>query len=363
MGISGSFMKLMACERFERIFVNNTLRQGSTLLKENASHRDQFVEFVKSESWKGDIADLESISRLYQAPCSIWGKYGYKEKCPKDGSVSSQDSPPDGANDYLLSSKSDPENAFSDRLTVFTDNSDANVLLVAVLYPIFASRNFHRTHNDSVTDFSFSSRSSEYNNNNNNPPKVRQNRLQYTLLALAANIEAADLKSFLTDDDTDFIDEYYHAIVNLPVRMMLCQVHKEQNTSPVSFANFVLHDIDKVTMGLRLCEQEVIGQDLHVLYGNMCSPGGARQLERAVFAGKTYKQRVELPNGHCKLLAICPVHSSAARSAPFCTVSLESEPFPETRGAECWEADQQPSEVFFQQIEDVVMLLPLLIKA
>lgn len=366
MGISASFLKLIVREHFEAVFIDDALRQGCTLLRECASHRNAFVEFVKSESWKEDISDLEFTPKLlYPTACSVWGKYGYKEQCPKESSISSHDSlPPICGTDPLLSSKSDPESFPSDRLTIFTDPSDGKVLLLLVLYPLFTARNLLRSHNDSVTDFSFSSRSS-HSEYNHTQPRGRQNRLQHTLLTLAASLDASDLHSYFTNEPNSFIDDYFHAVVHMPVRMMVCNVHQEQRVSPVSFANYVLNDLDKATMGLRLCEHDVVGQDLHVLYGNIISPGGARQLERAVFAGKTYKQRVELPNGHCKLLTICPVHhhSTTQLSAPFSAVSLESEPFPESRGTACWDAEQQPAEIFFQQIEDAMLLLPLLIRA
>jgi hypothetical protein len=158
------------------------------------------------------------------------------------------------------------------------------------------------------------------------------------------------------------MDDYYHAVVNMPIRMMLCHVHQKKRASPISFANHSLSDLDKATMGLRLCEQDVLGQDMHVLHGNMISPGCAQQLERALFAGKTFKRHIELPNGHCKLLTICPLHAAntSQRSAPFCAVSLESEPF----HVECGDAHaglQPPAEIFFQQIEDAMLLLPLLL--
>jgi hypothetical protein len=252
-------------------------------------------------------------------------------------------------------------------LTLFTDPEDARALLFVLLYPIFESHNSIPQTDDNVGGVvEFSSTITENLQHTSLHAKEHQHgsRLQAILLALAAGCDESDLLDYLANPSSSFVEDFTRAVEKLPVKLMVGQVNQEQSELPVVYSNFQLNTSTKEAMGLPLLEADILGHDLHVLYGNMCSPGAAQLLERAVFAGKVFKKSLGLQNCRCKLLAFCPINGTrqSTAGAPVFSVSLESAPFVDPQYLSAAAREQQCEETPFQQIEDMMALLPLLIR-
>jgi hypothetical protein len=307
MGITASFLKLPSQQRFEAIFIDDALRQGCSQLTQSASLRSSFVAFVKSGLWESSLHETEMNKTI--PGHTIWSKYGYKKHCQAGDVVPAKNTSErtQVSCDVSLYAISETTERSMDMepLTLFTDPVDARALIVVLLYPIFKSAN---------TSTDLSGFSTSFNGNHHHASSCSQqqgNRLQEILLSLAAGCDEADLLDYLADPATSVTEDYLRALEKLPVKLMVGRVEQERNELPVLYSNFQLNTSTKEAMGLPLLEQDVVGQDLHILYGNMCSPGGAQLLERAVFAGKTFKKSLALPNRRCKLLAFCPINGTS----------------------------------------------------
>jgi hypothetical protein len=234
--------------------------------------------------------------------------------------------------------------------SLFQDKADLRAILIVALLPMFLKSLTDGNQEEEDTVPQYDGRSS----NERACPVSRQiERLERILLRAAATFDASDLEDYLAHPTTCCITDLAAAFRRLPVRLMIAQVNEVMCENPVVFTNICeLRDEDGRQFNLDSCFLTVLGQDLHVLYGNTCSPGGAQQIKRAVMKGKTFKKVYNLPQAECKLLSMLPIKDQDGQAA--LTVSLETEAFSVQNG----EVD---SEEPFLQIEDLMALLPVLI--
>lgn len=193
-------------------------------------------------------------------------------------------------------------------------------------------------------------------------PQQKSSRLQEMMLRVSASNDAAHLDEYLADHSACYHEDLWEAFKHLPLHIMIAKVVTEagrEPASPIIYTNAVLSFSDKRAIG----RGRIHGSDLHVVYGNMCSPGGARLLERAIFSGKTFKKKFNLPSDNCKLLAVLPILT--AQGDPRYAVSVESDWFADpTISASAFQAAREDgAEEHLQMIEDLLVVLPVLIRA
>jgi hypothetical protein len=224
-------------------------------------------------------------------------------------------------------------------------------LLVCALYPIFlSSPRFARLNNPrSDSAQKLVSPDTSYDAN----AQHKSQRLQETLLHAAAAFDQAELSDYLAAQNSNFLLELKSAFQDLPVKIMVAEVNRAKKESCIVYTNVKPQDKNRTL--LTEAEEGLLGQDLHVLFGNICSPGGAEAIQRAVFNGRLHKQTFLLANGSVKLLALCPIFGADGKVRY--TVSVESAAIAEAA------IDTQQCMDVFEGIEDMLALLPLLVRA
>jgi hypothetical protein len=247
------------------------------------------------------------------------------------------------------------ELSIMEQSTIFASLSDKMSVSVMILLPMF----LYEANMELTVSTTASGKQEEGKIESSKSGKRR--RVRDILQGIVAACKEADLLAYLAAPKGDVISDFLSAIARLPVKITVARIDHQRHASPVQYLNFRPDGTDRAMMGLDDIEQDVEGQDLHVLYGNMSAPGTAKQLERALFAGKTFKKNCVLPNDHCKLLAICPV-SRHRGDPPVFAVSLESQPFRDPDLFFPTKRHLYFIERNFQQVEELLALMPLLVR-
>jgi hypothetical protein len=223
---------------------------------------------------------------------------------------------------------------------MFLVDKELRAVLISALYPIFLSSiGYARTANSAPSETAPGQMSPEVQH------KFHK-RLHEVLHHAAAIFDQAELCDYFAAPGSNFVSELKVAFGGMGIKMMLAEVNKDEKESCIIYTN--VRPEDKNRTLLAESETGLLGQDLHVLFGNICSPGGAEAIQRAVFNGKLHKQAILLADGSVKLLAICSIAGMDGKAKY--AVSLESEAFAE---------GERP----FEDIEDMLALLPLLVRA
>jgi hypothetical protein len=369
MGVSGSFLKYAHEKCAEHVFVDESLRKACRDMKQSSSTQAAFVRYIKAGSWQDSFEWREEKSGAGR----IWEQYAYRPCFSRDsefeslnsastsssrsGVTDSSSGSEKAAHAHSIALTPSKEPSIKEQSTVFATLCDKMSLLVMVLLPMFLS--------EGSIELTVSSASSDKHDEgkgkaSSNKSGKRQ-RIRDVLMSIVATCGEAELLSYLAAPKGNPIADFLSAVARLPVRLMVAKIDHKEHTTPVRYLNFQPEEMERLVMGLEESQQEVTGQDLHVLYGNMCAPGTAHQLERAVFSGKTFKKNVVLPNDYCKLLAVCPIASRNGEQ-PLYAVSLESQPF---RDPDLFSPSKRHMyfiERHFQQVEELLALMPLLIR-
>lgn len=224
------------------------------------------------------------------------------------------------------------------------EKEDLLPILIAALLPIFLGE---LAGAKTVDIWTASSEVEKFDCIDKPPAKAKApGRLGKWLLEVSGMFSADQLDDYLADENRSFICDYKNALSDLPVRITLCTIDPAQQRSPIVYSNDA--EVRSIKEGL----------DLHELYSEDCSPGGAIQVSNAIFGAKKYKRSLTNTDGQCRLRAMKPVFNSCGKHVY--TLGVESTLFEDPV---LQSSHTAVSEKPFQQVEDMLLVLPMLIRA
>jgi hypothetical protein len=362
MGGAIGIQKPVKCD-LNPVFVDEVLIKGELLLKLNKTKRGEFIEFIKSGTWIESLEQTEEptfISNPYVN--AHWRRFGYKSPHCMGGTSS-------GSNSGRRASHHEPE--FDEASTASSPKYTKQVLsesyvsilsfqnlkksqicciLVAAILPIFLltleggdseiTQNDSEDVNTTVLYKEILSCSEEMRKKMTK--RKMSERLEAWLVGAAAMCDSLFLDAFLTCREGSWVASYVDAINDLTALVTLSAVDAIMQESKIFFSNSVHRGVfDK---------ESQLGANLHELFAQDCSPGGAQQVHKAVFGAKAYKRGLIDSDGLCRLRALKPVFDSEGKH--IFMLGIESFPF----------KDDHLSDAPFQQVEDLLLLLPMLIR-
>jgi len=344
------------------IFSDNESEQ----LQLNIPMRAAFIEYIKDECWQDNLREFErhDCFSCQNQNVSIWARYGYKSTCDLEASTFRKASLPktikrtsseSSLGSTMVSSISFHDNfqdySSDDFNELFDGKADMKALVVYVLFPLF--REHMRLQKLGIRT---ESRDIFEDSDPTAASITKSHRLQEIMTRASASADFIQLDAYFANPSSHYLMNLQEAFMHLPLRIMIARIinlPNQEPTSPVIYTNAALSRADG----------KVLGTDLHIIYGNTCSPGGAVQLKRAIFSGRTFKKKYNLSFAACKLLAILPLCNSEGDVVY--SVSVESDAFadPSVPAGDLFHSSKQESAIeHLQMIEDMLALLPLLVR-
>ena len=331
----------------DSLFVSKAFIDTEAVLKVSDPLRFHFVKFIKDKKWAQRLSTFEEPINMSSFNSSTWNRFGYKSPhC--SGTRSTETKSP--RNDGVKTTRTEQEAMFTERSCNYWQDSSADArcdlrsILIAALMPIFLSDlerektvNIWTAHGESEICQSSSSQPSQ---------AKCPGRLESWLSDVSDMFSTEELDDYLGNGNHSWIADYKTALLNLPVKVTLCSVDAATQSSPIVYTN---------------APEESSGNDssdLHEVYSEDCSPGGAVQVRNAIFGGKKYKRSLTNTDGQCRLRAMKPVLNSAGQHVY--TLGVESTLFEDPVLQAC---HGNVSEKPFQQVEDMLLVLPMLIRA
>lgn len=352
-------------ESVASFFVDARLLAGEKLLKANRFARAGFVEYVKAGTWADNLSHFEDF--LNSRSCcddSVWAKYGYKSphltpsRSTRTGSSSGSFSsePYTAEPDSIMGSihhklmLEECYNAISNSHLFLVE--ELRAVLIAALLPIYLCSGEYlqsKESSDWVPGFDVEDVCAmEYMPEKKLGNQKRSERLHDWLLGAAAVFDGSELEQYLADTHGSWIDDYKRALFNLPVTFYLSTVDRTRKESKVVFCN-------TVKKSLLFGDRSLVGANLHEIFSERAPPHVAEQVQTAVFAGRKYKRTAVGEYDSCLLRALRPVRNTLGDY--IYTLGVESYPFVDPLQEESV-VKEQP----FQQVEDLLALLPMLLK-
>jgi len=357
------------------IFIDETLVQSALALRSSAELRADFIEFVKSGTWTDGLdAFEESLSILAASSESAWKRFGYKAPNVSGGSnaKSSFETNTGGSFKFsdsgtdVMSSKSNSGYAKVVLDECYTAISSSQLfkkeelrsILVAALVPMyFPAPEPPESGNSGLTsmdeDELLSVVGEEYTvrcfspKKATSPPMPKTERLQEWLSGAAAMFDSCELDDYLASPSSCWVEDYYSALRALTTTITVSTVDPSAKESRIVYSN---------AANSLAGPEGHLGRNMHEIFGTDVSPGGADQIAKAVFDAKRYKRSLVDNNGMCRLRALKPVFDHRGRH--IYTIGLESCLFEDPSLQDTKILAEAP----FQQIEDLLLMLPLLIR-
>lgn len=333
-------------ERTSSFFVDERLLAGEKLMKLDKLARSDFVEFIKAGNWAENLSHLEDLSHSRSSNNSVWENFGYKSphhspcRSARTGNSFSEQKilvvEPDsviGSIHHKLMLE-ECYNAISN--SHLFKREELPAVLFAALLPIYLTR---AEHDDSSEECSSKAKPSVHK---------RSERLHDWLLGAAAMFDGTQLELYLADPGSSWVEDYQRALSHLPLTIYLSSIDQKKQESKVVYCN-------TVKTSLIFGERSCIGENLHDLFSLQGSLHVAEQVETAIFDARMHKRSALDEYDSCMLRALKPVRN--ARGQHVYALGIESYPFVNPQLEESVVQDQP-----FQQIEDLLILLPMLIK-
>lgn len=358
-------------------FVDSTIKQGELLLKLDASLRARFVEFIKGGTWTDSLSCFEDSFNKNASSESPWRRFGYKsphcfngrnartsfdKECSfKSHSTESECDTPSKSCSFTYKQMIMDECYSAISSCQLFKKNELRAVLIAALLPMFMKAG----ESSSTIDNSASLEEEGDGDDDGEEPEVlipsdntvrafarsktttsmKSERLQEWLLGAAAMFDGSELEAYLADSNASWVDDYLRALHSLPVTMTLSTVDASKQESKIVYTNS--------TQGRR----DQVGANMHEVYSADATANVVGQVTKAVFSAKKYKRCVITPNGLYKLRALKPVFCGSGLHAY--TLGLESAPFEDPI---IQDKSREECEAPFQQIEDLLLMLPLLIR-
>lgn len=363
-------------EQFNELFVDAAIREAELLFRTDRTARRSFVEFIKNGTWSELLGDFERPLRDGQMCDTAWRKFGYRdpyvktENCSRSCSFDSNKSTNSvstrsgiGVSTSENSRKSKIAESYSatSTWTLFEDKELLPVLCFVLLPFYLRSEEFRAWQDPTFVPRVRSTSSGSVDTDPERSSDDKHQRLQDLLIGTAALYDSAELTFYLADPDHSWVEAFKSALVNLPVTLMISRIKRETREAKVIFVN---HDPsgsfrkNRSERAKMRSYASVIGQELADVCSEQLSPGASRQIELAIFNGRAHKMSI-LDGQACKLRTLSPIFKATREHAY--TVALETACFENPAQLSLLGMTEQ-IEKPFQQIEDLLALLPMLIK-
>jgi hypothetical protein len=347
--------------------VNDELIKAESKLATDASFRTSFIEFVKSGIWEEKllIADDEEITgeKIEDA----WKAYNYARP-PKYSlkasssfkSLSSLMSDSTHSNSPNGSGKMQHDSESIASWSLFTSTADVRSIMLVALIPLyFNSNEFQRWCSPS-----FCSTSGSTKNDTGGQCGKKTTRLRELFHSAATACGSADLDHYLSQATPHLIADFKKAIVSLPIRINICKIEDNDASPPVMFSTSgkapsylslpSTPSSGKGTMGFDEVSQKMTLSTK--LCGPEHSPDQREQVVAALAGQSCVKLAVRTGLDKCSLQAIKPVCDAEGNT--HCVMSVEAV----DKVVVSQVSNPHYNPVAFQQVEDLLLLLPLLIK-
>ena len=329
-------------------FASRLQRFGGIFFRDDADCRD-FVEFVKDGEWQDYFIDSNNGNDLVDevVKANPWKRYGYKANCELDPKISFRRSASSKSlADTEVSSMHISEVVHNDYSTddmaeMFMELLDLKALIVMVLYPLYAQQLLNYEDKSVIPLNGLDSCLSDTIASKLECVRGGE-RVLAILLRASAAVDSDELIEYLAQPESGIVEDLKDAFSRLSVRVMIGRIDIEKKESTIIYTN---------ERNLPSASDSVVGHDLHIVCGNTCSPGTAMQLHRAVFTGKTMKKSYAFSPSQNKLLAVLPIRNHKKELTY--SVSIESDVFNPTYTSSL--------DSHFQQIEDLLVLLPFIL--
>jgi len=366
-------------------FIDDTLLEGEAILKKNAVVRKSFVEYIKGGEWADDLSPFEDIWGALPASSEcVWKSFGYHTPRAA-GAKTSKSTLQLSTSSFQLSSSSGSGKSMCtvepamDALTSSTQvyvkmvmndcytaistsqlfmKEELRPILIAALLPLFfKSTECIKTGDSSGWNSEKEDEEEEDECTVNICAKARLicpkcpkvARLQEYFLGAAAMFDGSELDAYMSDVTASWIDDYLRAIHNLPVTVTLSAVDPVKKESKIVYAN--------ASRGGFFGGKSQVGANIHDLFSENTSTSNEKQVAQSVFTARRYKRSMQEANGMCRLRALKPVHDASGQHVY--ALGLESYPFEDPALQEGYAMlDEEP----FQQIEDLLLMLPMLVR-
>eukprot|EP01032_Pedospumella_encystans_P020620 gene20620-23423_t len=343
------------------MFVDEILLKDEVSLKRDATLRNNFIEFLKGGAWADCLDNYEDFLGLaYDSSETAWKRFGYKPPTSFDAPStrsSFESSIRSSSTDYSGEASTAPNFVYQKMVledcytaistcTLFERN-ELRPILIAALLPLYKQS----LEECGGTQCNSRDGSAEFDKPIRRPKK---DRLQALLLGAAAMFDSSELEAYLADPKVKWIEDYRKAILNMPAMIHVSTVDSTPRESKIVYTN-------AVQAGLFGSKKSQVGENLHEVFSANCSSSGVEQINRAVFSARKHKRGILAADNQCQLRALKPVFDSSGKHTY--VLGLESRPFEDPNsstktGSNASETNDEP----FQQVDDLLLLLPLLIR-
>lgn len=366
MGTSSSMVNQIEFQvQFHMLFLGDEIQKLELLLRKRRSARRSFISFVQTGKWVDRIS-TQSNKHDSVGQKSLWKRYGYKDPfgiCYSPPSSTNKHNP----QGTTVSIDTDAQQSSSKPIGKWTlFHGHERSFLCFILGTLFLQSEeyqlLQRKHSSSgnaedniASHETLCSAKCETNGSQGMSGLLRH------LLVTVESLAEGELDCYLADPTYSWVEDFTAAMMSLPLSLLVSTVDTRKHESNVFFVNKPPPQKGDSGLveehGLRSWSATV-GRDLHSLCAEDLSPGGARQVETAIFNAKGYK--VAIMNGKaCKLRAIRPMRSVSGDYTYAVALETTYFPNPQELGREgLFEQSMEP----FQQVEDLIAVLSLIIK-
>jgi len=343
------------------MFVDEMMLKDEIAFKRDVALRKNFIEFIKGGAWADCLDNFEDFLGLsYDSSETAWKRFGYKPPTMSDAPStrsSFESSIRSSSTDYSGEACSAPNFVYQKMVledcytaistcTLF-ERKELRPILIAALLPLY-KQSFEEC---GGTQCNSRDGSAEFDKPFRRPKK---DRLQALLLGAAAMFDGSELEAYLADPRVKWIEDYRKAISNLPATINVSTIDSTARESKIVYTNVV-------QASLFGAKKSLVGENLHEVFSANCTSSGVEQINRAVFSARKHKRGILSADNQCQLRALKPVFDSQGQHA--FVLGLESRPFEDPNlstksGSNASETSDEP----FQQVDDLLLLLPLLLK-
>mmetsp|Transcript_37878 Transcript_37878/g.75496 ORF Transcript_37878/g.75496 Transcript_37878/m.75496 type:complete len:391 (+) Transcript_37878:101-1273(+) len=376
-------------DSFKSGFISDSIEYAEKQCSANSKFRECFIEFVKNGQWMKSLVMYEGDVEV-EDNCSLWERFGYT--CPEQppnnpisslksaaSFISSRTEVSETSSTHIVSGKYAPSmhqtNSAVPGWTVGDGLTDIrSILLVALFHLFYASDEYKKMQFSSL---SMGSSSSDNGETLNSEPCIDRtsHRLRDLMHAAASALDKDHLESYLSQETPTLLDDFRNAINNLPVRVNIMDVDSYSHETKCIFESSGKF-IGKLSMSLSIRSGKSFkefasgkstafgtkgssknGSTLHGALEHQGFTAAQREmLNEALAARSGLKLAVRAGADQCVLRALKPVPDSAGEVKRMISVeALEKVTFNANVG-------KHNQARVFQQMEDLLLILPVLIK-
>jgi hypothetical protein len=349
---------------FHAAFVRDCLIEAEAKLSSDATFRSIFIEFIKNGFWEDKLIVSDDEEQKAKSG-DAWETFDYP--CPPYSLKTSSSI----RSLSTLAGESISSNGFNNGVkppqdlesvtswSLSSSATDVRAIMLVALIPLFYDSNEFQ-HWCSPNFFSASGSNKQDGCALGGPKTTRLRELFH---AAATSCESAELDQYLAQSTPLLLADFKKAIMNLPLRINICKVEGDGIDTPVLFhtsgkAPSIL-SLPTSPSGSRLVAFDELSPQ-KPLCGKFCgaehSPDQREQVAAALAGQSCVKLAVRTEQDRCSLQAIQPVCDAVGNLR--CVMSVEAV----DKVVVSQVSNPHYNPVAFQQVEDLLLLLPLLIE-